>query len=72
MIILGFGLDTCQGFPVCASIAACHAPFPHSRSSNRACGFPAHGSPTGFIRQHTTVLSRTGRDSENVTIFADK
>jgi hypothetical protein len=43
-----------------------------SRSSNPACGFPAPGSPTGFTRQHTTALSRFGRDSENIPIFADK
>ena len=49
-----------------------HAPFPHSRSSNRACGFLAHGSPTGFSHQHTMALSGIGRDSENITIFAGK
>ena len=43
-----------------------------SRSSNRACGFLAHGSPTGFSRQHTMALSRIGRDSENIAIFAGK
>lgn len=26
----------------------------HPRSSNRTCGFPASGFPTGFISQHTT------------------
>jgi len=25
----------------------------HPRSSNRTCGFPAYGSPTGFTSQHT-------------------
>jgi hypothetical protein len=35
-----------------------------SRSSIRACGFLAHGSPTGFSRQHTMARSRIGRDSE--------
>ncbi len=43
-----------------------------SRSSNRACGFPAHGSPTGFARQHTMARSRLGRDSDDFAIFADK
>ena len=43
-----------------------------SRSSNRACGFLAHGSPTGFTDQHTMALSRIGRDSENIAIFAGK
>ena len=43
-----------------------------SRSSNRACGFLAHGSPTGFSRQHTMALLRIGRDSENIAIFAGK
>ena len=43
-----------------------------SRSSNRACGFPAHGSPTGFARQHTMARSRLGRDSDDFTTFADK
>ncbi len=43
-----------------------------SRSSNRACGFPAHGSPTGFSRQHTMALSRSGRDPANLAIFAGK
>ena len=43
-----------------------------SRSSNRACGFLAHGSPTGFSRQHTKALSRLGRDSENIALFAGR
>ena len=43
-----------------------------SRSSNRACEFPAHGSPTGFSRQHTMALYRSGRDSANIAIFAGK
>jgi hypothetical protein len=43
-----------------------------SRSSNRACGFLAHGSPTGFSHQHTMALYRIGRDSENIAIFAGK
>jgi hypothetical protein len=43
-----------------------------SRSSNRACEFPAHGSPTGFSRQHTMALSRSGRDPANIAIFAGK
>ena len=32
----------------------------------------AHGSPTGFSLQHTMALSRIGRDSENIAIFAGK
>jgi transposase len=43
-----------------------------SRSSNRACEFPAHGSPTGFSRQHAMALSRSGRDTANIAIFAGK
>ena len=43
-----------------------------SRSSNRACGFLAHGSPTGFTDQHTMVSLHFSRDSENFTIFAGK
>ena len=43
-----------------------------SRSSNRACEFPAHGSPTGFSRQHTMALSRSERDPANIAIFVGK
>ena len=44
----GFGIVLCQGFPLGASIAACHTPFPLSRSSNRTCEFPASGFPTNI------------------------
>jgi hypothetical protein len=29
----------------------------HPRSSNRTCGFPASGSPAGFIVRHTKVIT---------------
>ena len=29
----------------------------HPRSSNRTCGFPASGSPTGFIVRHTKEIT---------------
>ena len=58
------------------SVAGASVPPPcsvsTSRSSNRACGFPAHGSPTGFARQHTMARSSFGRDPNDSTIFADK
>jgi hypothetical protein len=50
---LGFGLHPCQGFPVRGAIAACHAPFPHSRSSNRTCGATASGSLTQLRPSHS-------------------
>jgi hypothetical protein len=65
----GFGIVLYQGFPFGASIAACHTPFPLSRSSNRTCGFPASGFPTSFTRQHTIALFHFGRDADNITIF---
>src|SRR3984893_3172203 len=30
---------------------------PHPRSSTRTCGFPASGSPTGFIVRHTKQIT---------------
>ncbi len=42
----GFGIVLFQGFPISASIAVYHTPFPHSPSSNRTCGFPASGFRT--------------------------
>ncbi len=32
---------------------ACRGPVSPPRSSNRTCGFPASGSPTGFTAWHT-------------------
>src|SRR5882762_9191102 len=29
----------------------------HPRSSNRTCGFPASGSPTGFVMRHTKQIT---------------
>src|SRR5262245_23430640 len=29
----------------------------HPRSSNRTCGFPASGSPTGFVVRHTENIA---------------
>src|SRR5262245_4372950 len=29
----------------------------HPRSSNRTCGFPASGSPTGFVVRHTEKIA---------------
>jgi hypothetical protein len=69
------GTDEAYLFPTLSVVGASLAsPFSvsTSRSSNRACGFLAHGSPTGFSRQHTMALSRIGRDSENIAIFADE
>ena len=34
--------------------AVAYSPVSHPRSSNRACGFPAHGFPTGFTSRHTS------------------
>ena len=34
-------------------IPACRGPVSPPRSSNRTCGFPASGSPTGFTARHT-------------------
>jgi transposase len=50
---LGFGLLPCQGFPVRGAIAACRAPFPHPRSSNRTCGATASGSLTKLRPSHS-------------------
>ena len=33
-------------------------PVSHPRSSNRTCGFPASGFPTGFIVRPTAVVQR--------------
>jgi hypothetical protein len=33
--------------------AVAHGPVSHPRSSNRACGSPAHGFPTDFASRHT-------------------
>src|SRR3954452_14544904 len=35
-----------------------HHPVSRPRSSNRTCGFPASGFPTGFIARHTAVIQR--------------
>src|SRR6266487_4892352 len=32
----------------------------HPRSSNRTCGFPASGSPTGFTVRHTARGTKVG------------
>ena len=37
---VGFGIVPCRGFPVCASIAACHAPFPPPAHRTRRANFP--------------------------------
>ncbi len=49
---LGSGMSVYPGFPV---VAQNRMPCPGStsRSSNRTCGFPASGSPTGFDRRST-------------------
>ena len=50
-LILGPGAFVAAGFPVgCATPVslARSAPFPVPAASNRACGSPAHGSPTPF------------------------
>ena len=55
------GLGVAYRFPALSSAGASLAApcsVSTSRSSNRACGFLAHGSPTGFSRQHTMARSR--------------
>ena len=50
-LALGPGAFVAAGFPAgCATPVslARSAPFPVPAASNRACGFPAHGSPTPF------------------------
>jgi hypothetical protein len=37
---VGFGIVPCRGFPVGASIAACHAPFPPPAHRTRRADFP--------------------------------
>ena len=37
---VGFGIVPCRGFPVCASIAACHAPFPPPAHRTGRADFP--------------------------------
>ena len=60
------------GFPAgCATPVslARSAPFPVPATSNRACGSPAHGSPTPFtagIRLLPPGLPRPGRDSDSI------
>jgi hypothetical protein len=38
----------------------------HPRSSNRTCGFPASGSPTGFIVRHTKEITDRKRHVRGV------
>ena len=41
------------GFRPCRCRNSCHSFVSDRRSSNRTCGFPASGFPTGFIARHT-------------------
>src|SRR5207245_3616048 len=38
-----------------SAVTVCR-PVYHPRSSNRTCGFPASGFPTGFIARHTAAV----------------
>ena len=38
----------------------------HPRSSNRTCGFPASGSPTGFTARHTEGITNRKRHLRGV------
>jgi hypothetical protein len=38
----------------------------HPRSSNRTCGFPASGSPTGFVARHTEQITDRKRPVRGV------
>ena len=61
---VGGGMSGCPGFPfVAQNRTPCSVST--SRSSNRTCGFPASGSPTGFANQHTgrSALSFAGSHS---------
>src|SRR4029077_5918098 len=71
-LALGPGAFVAAGFPAgCAppGSLARSAPFPVPATSNRACGSPAHGSPTPFtagIRLLPPGLPRPGCDSDTV------
>ena len=71
-LALGPGAFVAAGFPVgCATPVslARSAPFPVPAASNRACGSPAHGSPTPFtagIRLFPPGLARPGRDGDSI------
>ena len=41
----------------------------HPRSSNRTCGFPASGSPTGFVLRHTKQITDRKRHLRSVLSF---
>ena len=41
----------------------------HPRSSNRTCGFPASGSPTGFTVRHTKQSTDRKRHLRGVLSF---
>src|SRR6476620_3713340 len=41
----------------------------HPRSSNRTCGFPASGSPTGFVMRHTKQITDRKRHLCGVLSF---
>ena len=45
----------------------------HPRSSNRTCGFPASGSPTGFTVRHTeNITDRKRHLSGVISSFASR
>ena len=70
-LALGPGAFVAAGFPVgCATPVslARSAPFPVPAASNRACGSPAHGSPTPFtagIRLSPPVPEGPGVDDDS-------
>ncbi len=45
---LGSDLAVCRRFRLRARLVLAVSPFPAPARSNRACGFPAHGSPVRF------------------------
>jgi Transposase DDE domain group 1 len=45
-----------RSFGSAAAVRLTLAPVPPPRSSNRTCGLPASGFPTGFIARHTAVV----------------
>ena len=55
-----FGFDSQMSFWTSPFEISLNSPFfPErlaTRDLNRTCGFPAYGSPTGFISRHTTVV----------------
>ena len=71
-LAIGPGAFVAAGFPVgCATPVslARSAPFPVPATSNRACGSPAHGSPTSFtagIRSFPPGLPGPGSDGDPV------